>query len=417
MGFLMHSHNYIMSIVLFLVTASSVHAQSVDDYEYERSSLCMMLIKHPVKRYGKEIEYVYSKMKLPDRFNNHDLGVKVVSFADERDIPYDISSFAKEVALGRRFIAKWFDRKKDTGIMDMNLIRQRGLYNSTKSARNTARSQLRGLSLLEDAGELLIDNTYLVVNDIVYVDKSVGWNIVKAWANIATNISQQKWNLEEDINFEDLYNKDNKSLEGFNNLVDKMKSFKVKINSYLFRLNWNDDIAAQFYDKYYVDADNYDKAKVDAFNKENTLFTLSYVGTVENTQSNTTLKGTTTAEQLIRKVCYRAIDKNLADLQHKFADFRIKAPLVSTSPIKAYIGMKEDVTDNSRYEVLERSIDDGGHVEYKKVGVIKPVKGKIWDNRYWAVQEQTENSGLDATYFTKVSGGDFYPGMLIREIE
>lgn len=78
--------------------------------------------------------------------------------------------------------------------------------------------------------------------------------------------------------------------------------------------------------------------------------------------------------------------------------------------------MKEDISETSRFEVLERSITKTGKIEYKRVGVIRPVKGKIWDNRYWASEEKTKESVLGATTFSKVSGDEFYPGMLIREI-
>jgi hypothetical protein len=46
------------------------------------------------------------------------------------------------------------------------------------------------------------------------------------------------------------------------------------------------------------------------------------------------------------------------------------------------------------------------------------LKEKIWDNRYLA-EPEVENEGisLTATESEKVNGGDFYPGMLIRQIE
>lgn len=79
--------------------------------------------------------------------------------------------------------------------------------------------------------------------------------------------------------------------------------------------------------------------------------------------------------------------------------------------------MKEDVTEESRYEVLERQTNEQGKIEYKRVGVIKPVKNKIWDNRYMAMEEGIIEAALNGTEFQKVSGGDFYQGMLIREIK
>ena len=39
------------------------------------------------------------------------------------------------------------------------------------------------------------------------------------------------------------------------------------------------------------------------------------------------------------------------------------------------------------------------------------------DNRCMAAEEQADGAGLGFTTFEKVSGGDFYPGMLVREIK
>ena len=72
-------------------------------------------------------------------------------------------------------------------------------------------------------------------------------------------------------------------------------------------------------------------------------------------------------------------------IQHQYPDFRIKAPLMSTSPLKADIGVKEGVSENTMFEVLERVISESAEASF------------------------------DATEFEIVSGRDFAPGMLIRE--
>ena len=54
-------------------------------------------------------------------------------------------------------------------------------------------------------------------------------------------------------------------------------------------------------------------------------------------------------------------------------------------------------------------------MHYEKVGVIRPVKGKIKDNRYMATEEESVDAALDATEFEVVSGKNFFAGMLIRE--
>ena len=114
-------------------------------------------------------------------------------------------------------------------------------------------------------------------------------------------------------------------------------------------------------------------------------------------------------------VYYRLIFEE--QYQKSFDEFKVYSPLISTSPLYAYIGIKEGVDEDSKYEVLEKRVNDSGRTEYKRVGIIKPIPQKIWDNRFMAVDDKSENSNLEYTSFEKVSGGDFFPGMLIREIK
>lgn len=414
MGFLKQSFFTIALVAASYGIPQPCHAQEVDEFQYERASICMMLVKYPATNFGNEIQYVFSRMQIPARFNSHELGVRLVSFASEREQIDNIRSFIRQVNFGKRCVAKWFNRDKETGWMNMDLIRERGLYNATSGDLDAARQQMRGLALIEDAGELLIQHTYLVVNDITYIDKSVGWGIFKDALNISKGMADIWTHTEMSDNDNPFLNP---SLSSINATLDDIKGFRVKIKSYLFKLKWDEDVANQFYNLYYIDAENPDRQKKEAFKAEKGLFEMEYAGMVENTSSKTSLSGVTTNEQLITKVCTRALDKNLADLQHKVPDFRIKAPLLSVSPLQAAVGLKEDISESSRFEVLERRIDKEGHIHYKRVGIIKPVKGKIWDNQYMAQEEGGIYSQLQHTEFTKISGSDFYPGMLIREIE
>ena len=405
--------------IILISFTSLVYLQAQNDsvFRYDRGSLYMMMIKHPNLAFNKEIEYVFGNIEKPDRFNDHYLGVKSVQFAEDQDQVKNIYSFIKQVQLGKRMVAKWFNRDKQTGGFDMELVKERGNYNATMIDVNIAKERIRGLSLLEDAGERLLSHTYLVVNDIYYVDKSNRWQVSKDWLNFATSLAEP-WLSGGDTGTGTSENPLESSYNWlYGGLMDNIKGFRVKVTSYLFRLKWNDEIAQQFYSQLYTEAPDIDVDKVMKFNESKDLFTLEYVGKVENVSSKTSLFGVKTNEDLIKKVCARALDKNLADLQHSFADFRIKAPLVSLSPLKAYIGMKEDMNEESRYEVLEIQFDEQGKMRYKKVGVIKPVKGKIWDNRYMAAEEEVAEARFNGTEFQKVSGGDFYEGMLIREIK
>ena len=79
--------------------------------------------------------------------------------------------------------------------------------------------------------------------------------------------------------------------------------------------------------------------------------------------------------------------------------------------------MREDVTENSLFEVLEVGQTADGRTTYKRVATIKPKKGAIWDNRYLAEFEDDYNHSITSTEFELVSGSIPYAGMLIREID
>ena len=364
----------------FLAFATiSLSAQETNDYEYERSSMHIMMLRHLNSTYSDDVEWVFKHTPFPEQFNNHNLGVRIIALSgDSEDQSSNILAFTEQVNLGKKMVAKWFNREKTTGSFNMDLVRERGLYNASITEVNIARASLRGMKLLEDAGELLIKNTYLLVNDIKYETKGTTWGI---------------------------------------SISNKVAGFNVTVTSYLYRLNWNDSLANVFYSKYYTENGIEEQEKVKAFNKDNNLFYVEYVGKTETQSSERHFTKSKDPGLLLKKVCIQAIDQNIAKLQHNCPDFRIKAPLISTNPLKAYVGMKEDIKPDSRFEVLERVIDIDGRLSYKRVGVVKPQVGRpIWDNRYMADDEDA-NAKLGFTEFEKVSGGDFFPGMLIREIE
>ena len=146
-----------------------------------------------------------------------------------------------------------------------------------------------------------------------------------------------------------------------------------------------------------------DIVKKEEFEDGRGKYRLKYVGKVESSGSTTSFMGIKLDEpvEMVRKACQRALDENVASLQHEFEEFSTKSPLVSAQPITAYVGMKEGVTKDSKFEVLEIIEKDGGAREYKRVGVIKPVDGLIWDNRYMSEEEGAASATLGCTTFKK----------------
>lgn len=347
--------------------------------EYERSSIHVMMLRHLNSTYSDEVDRVFKDTPFPERFNNHNLGVRTIALTgDGEDQSPNITAFIKQVNLGKKMVAKWFNRSKTTGSFNMDLVKERGLYNASIADANVARVSLRGMDLLRDAGELLIKNTYLLVNDIKYESKGAGGGMLI--------------------------------------FSTKVAGFNVTVTSYLYRLGWNDSIANIFYSEYYTENGVDDLDKVKAFNDDNNLFAMEYIGKTETQRTERHFSKSKDPSLLLKKVCVQAIDQNIAQLQHEYPDFRIKASLVSTNPLRAHVGKKEDITSDTRFEVLERVIDNKGRLKYERVGIIKPLSGRpIWDNRYMADDEDAD-AKLGFTEFEKISGSDFFPGMLIREI-
>ena len=287
----------------------------------------------------------------------------------------------------------------------MELIKERGLYNATEFDKQLAMRSARGMSMLQDAGEELIGNTFVLVNDIRYVDKNKGAKtastILKGLGSIAAAVTG--------TNIDDL-------TDNIGDIVETIKGFSVKINTFLYQLEWNQETANLFYQEQYGSAS--DESKRQAFEKARGSYTLKYVGKVESSGGTTSFMGIKEEHPVImvRKACQRAIDENVVDLQRNFEAFRTKTPLISVEPLRAYIGKKEGVSTKSKFEVLEVVEMEDGSRKYNKVGVIAPIANMIWDNRFMAVEECAEGANLGYTTFRTISGKGFSKGMLIREV-
>lgn len=414
-------------ILALLVLPMTVNAQIPDSVmQYRRSSLYSFMISHPDLNMDEEIVNAFMALETPDKYNSHDLSVKCVTTPSSNkkdDLMRDVDEYLARNEIAKRLVSKWFLRNKTTGGFDPSLIMERGLYGATAMDIESAAQSKRGISALGDKGYEMISNTFVIVNDITYVDHEKN-------AEIATGILAVIGGIAAGVTGDD----DNivTSLSTLGAVVSSMiAGFTVRITSYLYQLDWNDNVADYFYEHYYYykpasdslslaafAADTLIHAKKAAYEADSTTFRLKYVGKYVAKSAKPVLRGLYNPDDVFRKVCARAIDNNVMELQKQFDQFKVKVPLVSTEPLMAYIGMKEGVTAKSKYEVLIPVFDEAtGKIKYNRRGIIRPVPGKIWDNRYMADEEEAAGSEFNATTFEVVSGMNFTPGMLIREIK
>lgn len=393
-----------------LMSGSGITASAQDELRSRRNSICSMMVRHGEQKFADEIEEQFLRIPVSPRFNDHNLAVRVVSVEDKKVKDEYVTDFVNRNHIASRLVAKWFDRDILTGACTMDTIKSRGLYDASAFDMELASRSARGLAMLQDAGEDLIGNTYLLVNEINYVDKakrSALWGTIGGIAMGA--LAAYAGGSVSDIN---------NMMKNTSDIISSYKGFTVKIKTRLYRLRWTEEDANLMYSELWASAP--DEQRRTAFENARGKFALEYVAEVTSKGSRTSFLGINEDEPvtMIRKACARAIDENVADLQHKYEPFRIKTPIriTDSGEIMAPIGLKEGITPSTKFEVLEVEEKDG-KVSYHRVGIVKPVDNKIWDNRYMAVEEGAFNANLGATSFRSEKGSDFVSGMLIREID
>jgi hypothetical protein len=436
----------ILFVMLFVATSITYAQESGELREYRRNALATMMVYHSEDTFGIHIHDAFQSIPTPDKYDDHSIGWNVIlndslkgakrkgnglikaeygKALSKRDIEKNGKTLEKalnDAQCAKVMVAKWFGMDlADTlcNVWDgfnMNLIQQRGQYNASDLDVETALNTTRGLATLSDAGEELLNNSFILVNDMTYVtaeEKAAAAKVALAVvgalmdALLGGNTGSQLAKTGSAI-------------------ADAFTGFTVKTHSYLFQLVWNDSILNTFYNNYYVSKPTCieDSSKIVAFMQDTSLFRIKYVAHEYEFDAKSTLKGKYSREELVKTVCTQSMDKNISALQLAYEDFKVKTPVYEVVTNQrgkvvgytAKIGMKEGVNEKSSFQVVQRIVDpETNRTKYRYVAKLVPVKGKIWDNRYNAVTEGNTGSDLTSTLFKKKSGGEILPGMLIIE--
>lgn len=425
---------------IVLVIALPILAQSNDQsLNYRRNALATMLVYHPEDEFGINIYEAFDSLPLPDKYDDQNIGIRIIDNSQIWGVQRGDSGFYKatyghpltaqeiqknakaiedllnHAEVGKRLVSKWFNLHGDStddAVFDTELLQTRGQYNASDVDVAVAMQTVRGVAALSDAGEELIGQTFVLVNDITYITAEQEAAVAKTTLAVLGGIF--------DIFTGGDAGKNLASAAG--TIADSFTGFNVKTHSYLFQLVWNDSIANTFYSQYYTATPN--AAKIESFMRDSTLFRVQYVAHEYEFDKKSTLKGDYERSELVKTICARSMDKNIVALAKQYEDFKVKTPVYSVvynekGKIEGYaakIGMKEGITGSSKFQVVQRVFDpETEKTTYKYVATVKPVKDKIWDNRYNAVIEKGEGSDLTYTTFKKTAGGEILPGMLLIE--
>ena len=435
-------------LVIMLLCVQVVPAQQSGDInQYRRSSLYTIIIDDEGlmdRSKADIIKKTFTETPIPEKFNDHNLGIRIVKPKDypvtndeiaavkdtkpeaedgikqsEKDeaykLPATMMKFFEKNHIAQEIIARWYNKKgtydsSTSSFFDMELIKQRGLYDASEFDKQMADQSTRGIAMLADAGEDLINNTFVVAIHFNYINKEeVGRQVASTTSKASNALSGTK-------------------LGGIGRVASKAvktttdiaaRGYMVKATAFLFQLDWTEDVNATFYQDFYNAQD------LSGF-VESDKFRLKYIGSISDwSDVQSTNFSKKPESELVHRAAVRSIDQAIAKLQKKYEPFRTKTPLFTTEPdATAHIGMKEGVEEGDRFEVLEKNMDtDTGKITYKRVGTLRAEKGKIWDNRYAADEEQAEDAAqgegsIQTINATTFSGGNknMYPGLLIRQI-
>ncbi len=391
------TNKYKVSFFLTLVITFSISAQTAiaPSVKYRRSSLYTLMLDDPSRPYANVIKASFEKGPIPEKFNDHNLGTRTMPAANVKDETENIKAFLEANNVARDVVAKWFNRSEKGGF-NMDLIAKRGSYDASALDIAKAKQSQRGLASVADAGEELIKNTFVLVNDYNYVSKEEVAKKVNKWLDaVATATGSSDLAAAQD------------------GVTFLGKGYVVKTTAFLFRLKWDEETAAIFYNDYWADDATITPEKKKAFD-ESKIFKLELIGSDNSwadVQSTTLTKKT--EEELIEKATIKAVDAVIVKLQKNYDEFKTKTPLYSGEPISAKIGLKEGLSEKSKFDVLEQRQDKDGKTEYVVVGSLKIDDSQpIWDNRYGADEENPANAD-GKTFFKKTGGKEFYAGMLI----
>jgi hypothetical protein len=401
-------------ITLSAVLCSSMlfaqeNQKDMKETKYRRSSLHTILIESSGFPKKDQVINAYYGAPFPDKYDNHNIGAKSFNPAKyttdtvDSQTPEVIEKYFKDEQIAKKMVAKWFNRQAD-GSFDYSLVSERGAFNASFLDSKTAAASSDGKALLATAGFELINNTFVVVSKMKFVENEPIARGIRDAAILALNNANGLVKAAGVKLAELAYNK---GKEGYS----------VWTTSYLYKLKWTPEVEGSFYQEMYGEKGTITPAMKAKFDSNTDLFQMEYVGAQKSTTLVTfSLKVKRTEDQIINLSVTRNIEKVFAKLQKNYDVFKPKVPLYTGEPITAKIGMKEGLEGGDKFEVLEAVMDQKtGKIEYKSIGTIKVDGDKIWDNRFNLGDEAPAEGAVDRTTFK--GGKKFYPGLLIRQLK
>jgi len=396
-----------------LLTINVVKAQDVKE-GYQRSSLHIINIENLNFDNAANVQASYNKYPFPDKYDDHRISSNSVNLSaykltqEEKDalgikdselgnalsgalssatagilennsqVKYELDKYIKDKKIARELVRKWYSIKDD-GALDYSVFNERIKLSMSEEDKQRVQQAALAQTEIDKMSQKLINNTFVVFTKLNFVSNAIPAEAIRqvayAQADKLSGMMQTMARKAADKIYE-------KASEGYS----------VWTTAWLYKLEWNDQIAANFNKLLSSKGINSSLSiDINAFNAMN--FNLEFIGQEKATSLVTfSLKkgeGDRTEDEIIELSTVRNVDKVFTKLQREYEVFKPLYQLTGVDPFTAKLGMKEGLEGGEKFEILEIR---GG--EYNKIGTIEVDKSKVWDNRYGAPKQEIEQ-----TYF------------------
>ena len=398
------------TFLLVVVASATLTAQennterNVVSSNYDRASLTVLLYDYDPGKHSQLLSEVFPAITIPNKYNDNTLPFYQLSKGGQGPLPFDpetpnriaINKLLEDNHITNEVISKWFNRAQD-GSFDMSLIAERGLYNATDQEYHEAQVSKRKSRQLEDAGEQLIPNSYILV---LKFDNLKTIKEILAEKKTSSSSSSSSDNLLSNL------------------LTDENRNgYKATLHAYLYKLAFDSETSMHFYQNLWInetDTPEMQAQKRNAF--DNYRFKVNYLSEITSPVSGTQLNpGQSGApnpqkspKELMTELVLEAMNDAVFKLEKEVPELRVRTFVSEVDPIRAKIGTKEGAYVDQRYFVYENRIKSNGEKYSKRTAVIRAKK--ISDNM------SVTSGNTEPSTFYKVSTGhiDNY-GMFIEQ--
>ncbi len=448
----------IFSLILVLAAITAFGQTDKQETTYRRSSLySIMLPDDKLEGDARTIvQQAFLEEAFPDKYNNFNLAERVLDLAAVKAIQvsdadvtaaqsqgaHKVSKFKKfakgltkkEAAdptatsadstlddaqyiaklqkyftsanVAGRLVAKWLGGPDNVPAqatpIDTKLIEELGLNTLSEEEKTKAKSLTGGLQAMTLSAETdLMSRTFVMVSRYSYLSAQDIMALTTAAASQVGGKFGQIASLAGTV------------------AGAALKGYFVKTSTYLFQLDINKDDINKIVEKYandicglYTDNDVKLKYVGKTWDYAPATLKLSFASDADN--------------KMISRATVRATDGAIAKLQKEYDQFKTLATLHQDGEnLFAYVGKKEGCKEGTKFDVLQRVLNDDGSEGFEVVGKVSIQKGQLWDNRNGAgetiegaaTDDDKDAGNADLKYSGLGTSSKMLEGSLLRQMK